>query len=85
MNENVFLAASFFPASAAVLIFLMKYISEVLQARVRLGQDESYRAIAAKAATAQAEAAATLASFGDGLADLKSRLIAIERILKDVG
>jgi hypothetical protein len=85
VNENVFLAASFFPASAAVLIFFMKYVSAVLQARVRLGQDEAYRAVAAKAATAQQDAAATLASFGDALADLKSRLITIERILKDVG
>ncbi len=85
MNENVFYAAFFLPAAAAVLVFFMKYVSEVLQARVRLGQDEAYRAIAGQAATAQAEAATALASFGEALADLKSRLITIERILKDVG
>jgi hypothetical protein len=78
MNENVFLAASFFPASAAVLIFFMKYVSAVLQARVRLGQDEAYREIASKATAAQA-------AMGAALADIQSRLAGIEKILKDVG
>ena len=50
--ESVFLAAFFFPAAAAVLVFFMKYVSAVLQARVRLGQDVAYREIAAKAAAA---------------------------------
>ena len=41
--ETIFLAAFFFPSAAAVLVFFMKYVSAVLQARVRLGQDEAYR------------------------------------------
>jgi hypothetical protein len=52
---------------------------------VRLGQDEAYRAIAATAGAAQAETASALATMGETLTDLKSRLITIERILKDVG
>jgi hypothetical protein len=78
MNENIFLAATFFPAAAAVLIFFMKYVSSVLQARVRLGQDEAYREIAARAAAAQA---ATVTS----LAAIQARLAGIEKILTDVG
>jgi hypothetical protein len=78
VNENIFFAAFFFPAAAAVVVFFMKYVSEILQARVRLGQDEAYRAIAATAATAQSRTA-------DALADMQHRLIAIEKILKDVG
>jgi hypothetical protein len=85
MNENVFLAAFFFPAAAAVLVFFMKYVSAVLQARVRLGQDEAYREIAAKAAGAQAEVAGALSSFGNVLAEIQSRLAVVEKILKDVG
>jgi hypothetical protein len=76
--ENIFYAAFFFPAAAAVLVFSMKYGSAVLQARVRLGQDEAYRDIAAQAAAAQAATAAALA-------DIQSRLGTIEKILKDVG
>jgi hypothetical protein len=77
MTENTFLAAFFFPAAAAVLIFLMKYVSAVLQARVRLGQDEAYREIAARAAAAQAETATALAQ-------IQTRLAVVEKILKDV-
>jgi hypothetical protein len=84
MNESIFLAAFFFPAAAAVLVFFMKYVSAVLQARVRLGQDEAYREIAAKAATGQAETAAALSSFGTMLGQIQSRLAGVEKILKDV-
>jgi hypothetical protein len=77
MSENAFFAAFFFPSAAAVLVFFMKYVSSVLQARVRLGQDEAYREIAANAATSQAATAATLG-------EVLSRLSVIEKILKDV-
>ena len=53
MDPNIFYAAFFFPAAAAVLVFFMKYVSAILQARVRMAQDEAYREIAAKAAAAQ--------------------------------
>lgn len=84
MSENIFFAAFFFPAAAAVLIFFMRYLSEILQARVRLRQDEAYREIALQAANAQAETTAALASFGTTLAEIQSRLGVLEKILKDV-
>ncbi len=85
MPENAFYAAFFFPAAAAVLVFFMKYVSAVLQARVRLGQDEAYRALASQAAAAQADAGARLAAFAATLSDIQSRLGRIEKILTDVG
>ena len=84
MSENMFFAAFFFPAAAAVIVFFMKYVSAVLQARVRLAQDEAYRAIATQAATAQAETAAAVSSLGVTLADIQSRLSMLEKILKEV-
>jgi hypothetical protein len=83
-SESIFLAAFFFPSVAAVLVFFMKYVSAVLQARVRLGQDEAYRELAAKAAATQAEMTAALSSFGTVLAEIQSRLAVVEKILKDV-
>jgi hypothetical protein len=77
MTEQAFFAAFFFPAAAVVLVFFMKYVSAVLQARVRLGQDEAYRELATKAATAQTETAVALGQ-------LQTRLAVIEKILKDV-
>lgn len=84
MPENAFYALFFFPAAAVVLVFFMKYVSAVLQARVRLGQDEAYREIANKAAAAQAETATALSSFGRSLLEIQSRIAAVEKILKDV-
>ena len=83
--ESIFLAAFFFPSAAAVLVFFMKYLSAVLQARVRLGQDEAYREIAAKAAAAQAETVSALSSIGSAVGNIQTRLAAVEGILKDVG
>jgi len=77
MTEQAFFAAFFFPAAAVVLVFFMKYVSAVLQARVRLGQDEAYRELATKATNAQAETAAALGQ-------LQARLAVVEKILKDV-
>ena len=77
MYENILYAAFFFPAAAAVLVFSMNYGSAVMQAPVRLGQDQAYRDIAAQAAAAQAGTAAALT-------DVQSRLATIEKILTDV-
>jgi hypothetical protein len=82
--ETIFLAAFFFPSAAAVLVFFMKYVSAVLQARVRLGQDEAYRDLAAKAAATQAELVVALSSFAKVLGEIQSRLAVVEKILKDV-
>lgn len=77
MSENIFFAAFFFPSLAAVIIFGMKYASAILEAKVRLKQDDAYRDIAAKAAAAQAETAATLAQ-------VLARLAGLEKVLKEV-
>jgi hypothetical protein len=84
MSENAFLAAFFFPAAAAVLVFFMKYVSAVLQARVRLAQDEAYREIATKAAAGQAETAAALRALSPVLTEIQSRIAGVEKILKQV-
>jgi len=84
MNENVFFAAFFFPTVALVFVFFMKYVSAVLQARAKLGQDEAYRDLVSRAMTAQTDTAAALASLGTVLAEVRSRLVTVEKILKDV-
>jgi hypothetical protein len=84
MTENMLYAALFFPAAAAVLVFFMKYVSDILQARVRLAQDEAYRALAAQSSAVQAQTATSLAAFGNRLADIEGQLTAITKILKDV-
>jgi hypothetical protein len=77
MSESIFFAAFFFPSAAAVLIFGMKYVAAIMEAKVRLKQDDAYRDIAAKAAAAQAETAVTLAQ-------ILARLAGLEKVLKEV-
>jgi hypothetical protein len=84
LMQNVWFAAFFFPCAAAVLVFFMKYVSAVLQARARSGQDEAYRELAARAAGTQAETAAALSSLATVLAEIQSRLVVVEKILKEV-
>ena len=84
VNESIFLAAFFFPSVAVVLVFFMKYVSAVLQARVRLGQDEAYREVALKTLAAQNETTTALASLSSTLADIQARIAVIEKILEQV-
>lgn len=84
MSENAFFAAFFIPAAAVVLVFLMKYVASVLQVRVRLAQDDVYRAVALQAAQAQADTAAALAAQGALLATIQGQLASLEQILKQV-
>ena len=84
MSEKLFFAAFFFPAAAAVLIFFMKYVTAIVQARLRPAQDEAYRELATKAATVQAETTAALSSLSTTLAEIQSRLTVLEKILREV-
>jgi hypothetical protein len=82
--ESICLAAFFFPSVAVVLVFLMKYIAAVRQARVQLGQEEAYRDLAATCAAAQAETPSAIADVAATLAEIRARLISIEAVLKQV-
>ncbi|HQR12042.1 MAG TPA: hypothetical protein PLW68_12005 [Casimicrobiaceae bacterium] len=62
----------------------MRYFSAVRQAKARLANDDAYRQIAAQAAAAQSIAASALPSIQAAIADVTTRLAAIEKILKEV-
>lgn len=84
MSENVFFAAFFFPCTAAVIIFALKYTSGIVQARARLAQDNAYQELARSMAAAQAETAASLAALSASVAQIQTRLSKLETILKEV-
>lgn len=77
MSETIYLLTICIPLGTMLVIFGMKYFARVQEARARLATDDAYRQLAAQAAASQAETAAALA-------DLKSRLTAIEKMLKEV-
>jgi Na+-transporting methylmalonyl-CoA/oxaloacetate decarboxylase gamma subunit len=84
MSENIYLLTLCLPLATLLLIFFMRYVSAVLQARVRKASDDNYRQLAQTAATAQADAAAALAAISANVADLKTRLASVEKMLKEV-
>ncbi len=66
------------------IIFAVRYLALFKQAQAKVAMEENYRKVAEKAATAQAETAATLAAIKVTLDDMRSRVGAIEKVLKEV-
>ncbi len=77
MSENAYFAFFFFPSLALVLIFGMKYVAAMVQAKAHHAHDEAYRELASKAASAQAATEAALTS-------IQAQLAGLEKILKEV-
>ena len=84
MSPPIYLFSICLPFATILLVFGMRYVSAVLQARARLANDDAYRLVAEKAATAQSDTAAVLSSIQAALADVRTRLTAVEKILKEV-
>jgi Tfp pilus assembly protein PilO len=85
MSEHLYLLSIGLPLVTILLVFGMRYFAAIQQAKARLANDDAYRQIAEKAAAAQSETAAALSSIQAALEDVRSRLTAVEKILKDVG
>jgi Tfp pilus assembly protein PilO len=84
MSEHIFLITIGLPLATVLLIFGMKYFAAIAQAKARLASDEAYRQVAAQATAAQADTAAALAAINASLADIKTRVAAVEKMLRDV-
>ncbi len=84
MSPTIYLLTLCLPLGTALLIFGMKYIAAVQQAKARLAQEQSWRELAASASQSQADTARALASIQDSLAAMEARVGGVERILKEV-
>lgn len=84
MSEHIYLLSIALIPATVLVIFAMRYVSAVFQARARLAHDDAYRQIAQAAAAAETQTAQSLAAIQASLADVAARLGAVEKILKDV-
>lgn len=84
MSASVYLLTIILPLATILLVFGMRSYTAIQQAKAHLANDNAYRQIAEQSAAAQAETARRLASMDATLGDLKSRLAAIEKVLKEV-
>jgi hypothetical protein len=69
---------------ALVLVFAMKYISAIFQARARIWSEKQYRALAEQSVAMQSESQVTLSAMQANLSHVASSLAEIEKILKQV-
>lgn len=77
MSEPVYLTTLAIFFGTIFMIFLIRSQTIIKKAQLQAENEASYRAIAERAVAAQEETTAALA-------DLKTRIIAIEKVLKDV-
>ena len=78
MAEHVYFVTVAVIFGTILAVFGMRYYASVQQAKAKLDQGDAYRQTAE-------QTAAALASIQASMADAKTRLAAIEKILKDVG
>lgn len=84
MSENVYFAAFFFPAAAIAIVFFMKYLARVLEARAGGIRDSAYQKLAGEMLSAQVEFKGILSAQSAQLEDIRVRLSDLEKILKEV-
>jgi hypothetical protein len=84
MSTPLYIFSISIPLLTILAIFAIRYLALTQQAKARIASDEAYRALAEKAAAAETAAAASLAAIQQSLADVRTRLASVEKILKDV-
>ena len=84
MSESLYLLSISLVLVTILLVFGMRAFSAVQQAKVRNASDAAYRQIAEKAVSAASENTTALSSIQATLGDVRTRLTAIEKVLKEV-
>ena len=84
MSEGVYFTTMGIVFGTVLLIFAMRYLAQFQQARSRQVAEDAYRSTAEKAATAQTQNTALLSAIQADLADVRTRMAAIEKVLKAV-
>jgi Tfp pilus assembly protein PilO len=84
MSTSVYLISICLIFGTILAIFGMRYWSIVAASRTQQDTQDAYRKLAADAVTAQSGNAATLSAIQSELAEIKTRMANVEKILKEV-
>ena len=84
MSSLIFITTLTILFGTIVIVFAMRYVAQVVQARAQSAQALDYRKLATDAVTAQSGNAATLAAIQSELTEIKARMTNVEKILKAV-
>jgi hypothetical protein len=66
------------------LVFAMKFFSDARQAQLGIAGTNDYRELAQRAVQLHADSTTFMASTQSDLSEIKTRLAAVEKLLKDV-
>ncbi len=84
MTTTLYLLTLVLPLGTILIVFGVRYWSAVQQAKARLANDDAYRQLAETASSAQSRIATSLAAVEANLSDVRTRMAAMEAILKAV-
>ena len=84
MTITLYLLTLVLPLATVLIVFGMRYFAAVQQARARLANDDAYRQLAESASATQSQIATSLAAMEANLSDVRTRMAAVETILKAV-
>lgn len=84
MQEYLYLLTIILPLATILIVFGMKYVSAAVQARARATGDAAHRELAQQAVAVQSTSAGALTAIQNELAQIGTRLAAVEKILKAV-
>ena len=83
-HANIFLLITVLVLVTILLVFGMKYFSAARSVHARADSEEAYRELAERAVAQQAANAAALAAAQADFSEMKTRLAAIEKLLREV-
>ncbi len=84
MTTMLYLLTLVLPLATILIVFGVRSYAAVQQARARLANDDAYRQLAESASAAQSRIATSLAAVEANLSDVRTRMAAVETILKAV-
>ncbi len=84
MTTTLYLLTLTLPLATILIVFGVRYFALVQQARARLANDDAYRQLAQSASAAQSQIATTLAALEASVSDVRTRMAAVETILRAV-
>jgi len=84
MTTILYLLTLVLPLVTILIVFAMRYYANVQQARARLANEDAYRSLAESASAAHSQIATSLAAIEAALSDVRTRVAAVEIMLKAV-
>jgi hypothetical protein len=82
--NGIWFTAAIFALIAVVLVVIIWQVGSALRARAAVSREDAYRKLANQVGDAQARAGDDLSRLAEDVRDMKGRIIAMERMMREV-